>query len=1157
MLLGVAFGIVALASVAAPTWAAGPPVISATRAAQITGTSATLEASIDPKGKKTEYHFEYLTDTAYRANPEGERFAGATHAPLGKASVPSGEGDVAVAVPVSGLSPATVYHLRILAVHALEAAVVGPERTFATYPIPAGLPDGRAYEQASPVSKDGGDVTGTPLTVKTARQGGAVTFLSTVGVPGGVGAQEMPFYLASRGPEWATQGLLPPPSFGQAVSMRGWASDFSAFFEAATKFGEPKTTAFLKRPGDGGPIVEIAPYTAKGRYDYAGSSADGSEVVFESPNDLGTTPAGLAGHSNVYAWDAASDKLSLLSVLNDETPPKEGAFAGPYDWVNGESAQALKEGGASRLYYTQDDGAIAKDGAVVFTAAGSGQLYLRLNPTKTQSALNGEKCEEAESKACTLHVSASEKSSPDVAGPRPAAFMGATPDGSKVFFSSAEKLTDDASTGPEPGVAAIGRADVSDGNPKEAEFIPKAAAGMYVSGEYLYWANPKAGTIGRAKLNGAGAAGASEDDFIEPGPIEVEAGKEVPSKPQYVTVANGYVYWTDATDGEDGHGKVGRAKLGPSGPEDIDPEFIGGASDPQGIAVNASTIYWANAGSGHLQDSKGIGAAESGGGGVDQRCIYSGAPNDIPEGLALEGEHLYWTLTSVTSAEENIFDDFVKRADLACEGEGKNLISRYVGRNYDVRGIALDSGHAYFAEQRKGAVGRIDLALSEASLEPEFLSAAGTLKGVAVDGEHIYFSANGETRPNPGNDLYRYDVAKGKVGQSALSDITVDESPEDPNGAEVKGVLGISEDGSRVYFAANGDLDGEGQATQGNCVGALGVSGECNLYLWEEDGSPRGKISFVAKLDVNSGGSGERTDLTNWTGTPRGVIAGFAGDSNFRKTAWTSADGATLVFRSQRRLSDYDNEGVPELYLYRLGEGISCVSCNPTGTSPGAFPTLGLGSINPSSTTPENPAALASRNFAAEGRRVFFESTEALVEGDTNGAGGCPGVGSGSQTFPRCLDVYEWEAPGEGGCKTAGPAYSPQNAGCLYLLSSGKSSWPSFFIDASQSGNDAFFFTREGLVGQDKDELLDVYDARAAGGIASQNPPPAPPACEAAEACHGPGAIPPSEQSAGSASFAGPTNPKPKQGRAKHKGKGQRKHRTNKHKHHAKGRAVR
>ena len=56
--------------------------------------------------------------------------------------------------------------------------------------------------------------------------------------------------------------------------------------------------------------------------------------------------------------------------------------------------------------------------------------------------------------------------------------------------------------------------------------------------------------------------------------------------------------------------------------------------------------------------------------------------------------------------------------------------------------------------------------------------------------------------------------------------------------------------------------------------------------------------------------------------------------------------------------------------------------------------------------------------------------------------------------------------------------------------------------DASASGNDVFFFTRQALVGQDQDENDDLYDARVEGGIAAQNPPPPVDCTE--EGCLGP-----------------------------------------------------
>ena len=122
-------------------------------------------------------------------------------------------------------------------------------------------------------------------------------------------------------------------------------------------------------------------------------------------------------------------------------------------------------------------------------------------------------------------------------------------------------------------------------------------------------------------------------------------------------------------------------------------------------------------------------------------------------------------------------------------------------------------------------------------------------------------------------------------------------------------------------------------------------------------------------------------------------------------------------------------------------------------------------------------------------------------------------------------------------------AYSPLNGGCLYLISTGKDDYPSFFADASANGDDVFFFTREGLVGQDKDELLDVYDARVGGGIAAQNPLAVLP-CESTDACHGPIPTPPAEGQPTTQTFVGPGNevakPKPHKKAKKHKAKSTR-----------------
>ena len=157
-----------------------------------------------------------------------------------------------------------------------------------------------------------------------------------------------------------------------------------------------------------------------------------------------------------------------------------------------------------------------------------------------------------------------------------------------------------------------------------------------------------------------------------------------------------------------------------------------------------------------------------------------------------------------------------------------------------------------------------------------------------------------------------------------------------------------------------------------------------------------------------------------------------------------------------------------------------------------------------------------------------------MVE-DTNGNEGCPHATSGGVT---CQDIYEWEAKGTGSCQS-----EAQNGGCLYLISSGKGSDAVYFADASENGNDVFFFTRSQLVGQDEDGFADLYDARIGGGFATQTEPPPAVQCEG-EACKA-GATPaPEVGSPSTPLFSGPGNPKPKHKKAKAK--------KHKHKRHAK-----
>ena len=307
-----------------------------------------------------------------------------------------------------------------------------------------------------------------------------------------------------------------------------------------------------------------------------------------------------------------------------------------------------------------------------------------------------------------------------------------------------------------------------------------------------------------------------------------------------------------------------------------------------------------------------------------------------------------------------------------------------------------------------------------------------------------------------GLDLYQYDTYTG-----SLTDLSVDHRG-DPLGADVQGVLGSSTDGSYVYFVANGVL--ANGASLGDCL--QGGGSGCSLYV-AHDGITR----FIARLDGR--------DATDWND--------FFGSWTTRVTP----DGMHLAFDSTRSLTGFDNRDTAtgladnEVYLYDAGTGqLACASCNPSGAQP-----TGDASILPTikGTFSSSLAFYLPRNLSDDGRRLFFETTDALVPGDSNGK----------------QDVYEYAG------------------GRPRLISSGTSGVDSSFFDASLSGNDVFFETAAQLVGQDTDRKLDIYDARVGGGFpsVSSSVPCAGDACKAPPAVSAPGQAP------GSSSFVGPGNP--------------------------------
>jgi hypothetical protein len=324
-----------------------------------------------------------------------------------------------------------------------------------------------------------------------------------------------------------------------------------------------------------------------------------------------------------------------------------------------------------------------------------------------------------------------------------------------------------------------------------------------------------------------------------------------------------------------------------------------------------------------------------------------------------------------------------------------------------------------------------------------------------------------------GEQLFRYD---------ALS-----ESRESltAGGVGVKGVLGASADGESVYAVASGVLAGSGVSGEG--AAPVEEPGIVNLYLLTHGAAP----VFIASLSEADG-----SEVQPLISTITGVNGGLFGDWQpglGHRTAGVSAGGGGVVFMSDRALpvAGFPHGvagGVDEVYLFQAGtKQLFCVSCSSSGEAGGgAFLPVSWSDVH----LPEW--------LADEGNRVFFDSAAPLVAQDTNGR----------------QDVYEWEREGTGSCVVG----SGVNGGCVSLLSGGTSEADSWFIGASESGDDAFVATRAQLSPEDRNDAFDLYDARVDG-----MQPVTAPSCTGT-GCQGVPAPPPVFATPSSATFSGVGN---------------------------------
>jgi hypothetical protein len=258
---------------------AGKPAISEVRARDATGTSAVLEAKVNPSGFDTSYEVEWGPTSAY-----------GNHIQTG-ISLGAGTAPVVVTAQLSALSAGTRYHYRILAFNA-QGIEVSPDREVETLNS-CGLPDARCLELVSP--REPGPVaqpglaSNEELDFQSALEPGSLMYSVANGLPGTTKAAEV-LYHAVRGPDGWTSTQFSPPILSRNETK-----------------GNPSGTTRTQ------------------------GLSDNLECAFLSTNQLLTGNASMRlvveeGGSNLYRRDPGGGYTSITSLSPESIPAEAGSI---------------------------------------------------------------------------------------------------------------------------------------------------------------------------------------------------------------------------------------------------------------------------------------------------------------------------------------------------------------------------------------------------------------------------------------------------------------------------------------------------------------------------------------------------------------------------------------------------------------------------------------------------------------------------------------------------------------------------------------------------------------------------------------------------------------------------------------------------------------
>jgi Fibronectin type III domain len=421
--------------------------IDAITVSNVTTTTVTLSAQINPGGVDTAYHIEYGATTAY-----------GTSIPVPDASIGAGQGDQPVSQNITGLQPNSTYHFRVVASNALGTSQ-STDQLFMTRGDPAScpnaalrtgpsanLPDCRAYELVTPADKGtssqdlifngGGGLSAQAL---PSSDGNRIAVFASSVMFGPNPMASGSFSVFSRtGSGWGITSVNPPGSAGDLYGGGGVSGGLfspdltqTAVDIKSTPAPSPNDRYSVGAPG--GPFTAFSTVPTGYNSFFGGGTPDLRTVLLDSTDHTllaGGAPTGtVAGAHDVYQW--AAGRLSLVNVTSAGSliSPCGANSVSTTSQSSGAIPGSVSDDGSKVFFVSPDD--------VFYNTPGHGagvsdpscqsppQLYMRLNGSQT------------------VKVSAPDPGVVDPNGPQPVTFEGASRDGSKVFFATTGELTPD------------------------------------------------------------------------------------------------------------------------------------------------------------------------------------------------------------------------------------------------------------------------------------------------------------------------------------------------------------------------------------------------------------------------------------------------------------------------------------------------------------------------------------------------------------------------------------------------------------------------------------------------------------------------------------------------------------------------------------------